>query len=93
MADPAQRDQVARPLVTQTGVTAVVKMSSLEQPRDTADETTGFDAVASRPVLRPLFPYRKPLRAGHVVAISGPPTETANRPDEAGTGITHRPTN
>lgn len=42
-----------------------------KRPFDAANEAAWFGAVPLDPVRRPTLPERKPLLAGHVVAICG----------------------
>ena len=64
-----------------------------ERPFDAADETVWFGAMSGDPVRCPALSERKPLLAGHVVAIGGTTMKAMSRPRESGPGVTHRPAN
>jgi hypothetical protein len=93
MTGATKRDEVVTQFMTQSGIAAMVQVATLQRPNRPTDHTAGFDAAASRPVSRPLFPQREPPRAGHVVAIDATPANSADGPDKTGAGITHWTTN
>src|ERR1019366_933781 len=64
-----------------------------ERPFDAANETVWFGAAPLGPVRRPTLPQRKPMLAGHVVAVGGAAMKAARRPRESGPGVTHGPAN
>jgi len=90
MTATTERDQILRGFTPKTLVGAVMQVVT-ERPFGAADETVWFGAMPSGPVRRPTLPQRKPLLAGHVVAVGGTAMKATTRPQELGPGTTHRP--
>jgi hypothetical protein len=65
-----ERDQIPASFTSEALVGAVMDVVT-ERPFDVTNETVWFAAVPLDPVRRPMLPERKPLLAGHVVAIGG----------------------
>jgi hypothetical protein len=65
-----ERDQIPAGLTSEALVGAVMEVVA-ERPFDAADEAVWFGAVLLNPIRRPTLSERKPLLAGHVVAIGG----------------------
>jgi hypothetical protein len=73
---PTERDQVPAGFTSETLVCAVMEVVT-ERPFDAANETVWLGAVPPDPVRRPTLSERKPLLAGHVVAIGGTTMKSA----------------
>jgi len=65
-----ERDQIPAGLTSEVLVGTVMEVVT-ERPFDVANEAAWFGAVPLDPVRRPTLSERKPLLAGHVVAIGG----------------------
>jgi hypothetical protein len=92
MTAATERDQIPTGFTPKTLVGAVMQVVT-ERPFCAADETVWFGAMPSGPLRRPTLPQRKPLLAGHVVAIGGTAMKATSRPHEFGRGLrTARPT-
>jgi hypothetical protein len=63
-------DQVLMAFAPETIVGAVMQVVT-ERPFDVADEAVWFGAMPGDPLHLPTLSARKPLLAGHVVAIGG----------------------
>jgi len=70
MTAATKRDQIPAGLTSEALVGAVMEVVA-ERPFDAANEAAWFGAVPLDPVRRPTISERKPLLAGHVVAIGG----------------------
>ncbi len=70
MTATTERDQVPMAFAPEMIVGAVMQVVT-ERPFDVADEAVWFGAMPGDPVRRPALPERKPLLAGHVVAVGG----------------------
>jgi hypothetical protein len=89
----AHRNEVVIRFVTQSGIAAVVQIATSQCPIRPTDRAARIDTAANRPVSRPPFPKREPLRTGHVVAVFGSATHSAGRPDKTRARFTHGSTN
>ena len=65
-----ERDQIPAGLTSEALVGAVMEVVT-QRPFDVANDAAWFSAVPLDPVRRPTLSERKPLLAGHVVAIGG----------------------
>jgi hypothetical protein len=90
MTAATERDQIQTGFTPEALVGAVMEVVT-ERPFGAADETVWFGAVHGGPIRRPTLSQRKPLLAGHVVAVGGTPMKATSRPRESGPGVTHRP--
>jgi len=63
-----ERDQILAGLTSKALVGTVMEVVT-QRPLDVANEAAWFGAVPLDPVRRPTLSERKPLLAGHVVAI------------------------
>jgi hypothetical protein len=69
-------DQIPAGLTSEALVGAEMEIVA-ERPFDAANEAAWFGAVPLDPVRRPTLSERKPLLAGHVVAIGGTAMNTS----------------
>ena len=67
---PTEWDQISTGFTSEAFVGTVMEVVT-ERPFDAANEAAWFGAVPLDPVRRPTISERKPLLAGHVVAIGG----------------------
>ena len=70
MTAATERDQIPAGFTSEALVGAVMEVVT-ERPFDAANETAWFGTVPLDPVRHPALSERKPLLAGHVVAIGG----------------------